>query len=493
MNKTSGILAIDQGTTSSRAIVFDSRANIATSAQLEFTQIYPNEGWVEHDPEEIWNSVISVSQEAINPAEQKGLKIAGIGITNQRETTVVWDRSTGKPIYNAIVWQDRRTSQQCAELKSQNLEHKVHNKTGLLLDPYFSASKISWILDNVDGARAKAESGELAFGTIDSWLVWKLTGGKVHATDATNAARTNLYNIHTGEWDPELLEIFQVPEAILPAVKDCSADYGLTAEGLFNQRFPIFGVAGDQQAASIGQCCFTPGSIKSTYGTGCFVLMNTGTKPLKSQNKLLTTIAYQLDGVTTYAIEGSIFVAGAAVQWLRDGIGVINDAKETEQLAKSIPNNAGVYVVPAFTGLGVPYWEPDVRGAIFGLTRATGPAELVRATLESVCYQTYDLFSALEQDGIKPLSLRVDGGMVANNWLLQFLSDTLNMQVQRPGILETTALGAAYLAGKKAGIYGDLDEFSQQWQCMAEFNPRIEKENRKALLDGWHDAVRRVM
>jgi len=475
MSSTECILSLDQGTTSTRAIVFDSNAKIVTTAQQEFPQIYPDDGWVEHDAEVIWQTAVDVATRAFKTAEDQGLKIVGIGITNQRETTVVWDKATGKPIYNAIVWQDRRTANVCRELKANNSneEATVQAKTGLLLDPYFSATKVAWILDHVDGARARAERGELAFGTIDSFLIWKLTGGKVHATDATNASRTNLYNIHSSEWDDSLLSLFNVPASVLPTVMDCSAHYGDTYDGLLSRPVPILGVAGDQQAASIGQCCFEPGSIKSTYGTGCFVLMNTGNKPVASQNRLLTTVAYQLDGEVTYAIEGAIFVAGAAVQWLRDGLGIISNAAESERMAKSLDGNSGIYVVPAFTGLGVPYWEPDVRGAIFGLTRASGPAEIVRSTLESVCYLTADLFAAMAQDGIKPSTLRVDGGMVANDWLLQFLSDVLDMTVFRPAVMETTALGAAYLAGRKAGVYGDFDEFTAKWRRAAEFEPRV--------------------
>jgi glycerol kinase len=492
MSQNNCVLAIDQGTTSTRAIVFDGNAKIITTAQQEFPQIYPSEGWVEHDPEAIWNSTVEVCRRAFDIAEGQGLKIASIGITNQRETSVVWDRSTGKPIYNAIVWQDRRTSAVCADLKKDGVEDMLRERTGLLLDPYFSATKVAWILDHVDGAREKAERGELAFGTIDCFLIWKLTGGKVHATDPTNACRTNLYNIHGGTWDPELLKVFRVPEAVLPKVLDCDAHFGDTDTALLGRAVPITGVAGDQQAASIGQCCFEPGSIKSTYGTGCFVLMNTGSEPIASKNRLLTTIAYQLDGVPTYAIEGSIFVAGAAVQWLRDGIGIISSASECEKLASGLASNSGIYLVPAFTGLGVPYWEPDVRGAIFGLTRATGPAELVRATLESVCYLTSDLFAAMAQDGIKPSTLRVDGGMVANDWLLQFLASVLDMTVCRPAVMETTALGAAYLAGRHAGIYGNFEEFTAQWRRAAQFEPDMSATEREELLRGWHDAVGRV-
>ena len=492
MNNKDCILAIDQGTTSSRAIVFDHNCKIVTTAQREFPQIYPGDGWVEHDPEAIWSSTLEVARRAFEVAEDQGLQIVGIGITNQRETSVIWDKITGKAIYNAIVWQDRRTSEGCKKFKEQGLEQELRELTGLLLDPYFSATKVSWVLDNVDGARQKAEKGELAFGTIDSFLIWNLTEGKSHVTDPTNASRTNLYNIHNGEWDGRLLEMFSVPEAILPDVLDCSGEFGKTHPSIFGRAIPILGVAGDQQAASIGQCCFEPGSIKSTYGTGCFVLMNTGAEAVTSNNQLLTTVGYQLGGKTTYAIEGSIFVAGAAIQWLRDELGIISSASETESMASGLTDNSGVYVVPAFTGLGVPYWEPNVRGAMFGLTRATGPAEIVRATLESVCYLTSDLFAAMAEDGIKPSTLRVDGGMVANDWLLQFLSNVLNMTVYRPAVMETTALGAAYLAGRHVGIYGSFEEFTKQWRRSATFEPCIDSQQRKKLLDGWHDAVHRV-
>lgn len=487
------ILAIDQGTTSSRAMVFDKQANVVTSEQQEFPQIYPGDGWVEHSPEAIWQSVKDVACRALATAEGRGLEALGIGITNQRETTLVWDRATGDPIYNAIVWQDRRTADLCRTLKNQHLEQLIHEKTGLLLDPYFSATKLSWILDHVPGARERAEKGELAFGTIDSFLVWRLTGGQSHTTDATNASRTSLYNIHTGDWDDELLDIFKIPRQLLPDVLDCDAHFGQTHTSLFGRAIPITGVAGDQQAASIGQCCFEPGSIKSTYGTGCFVLMNTGKQPLLSSNKMLATVAYQIDGTPTYAIEGSIFIAGAAIQWLRDGLGIISSAAETETMAQNLESNSGVHVVPAFTGLGVPYWQPEARGAIFGLTRATGPAEIVRATLEAICYLTADLFATMAEEGIKPTALKVDGGMVANNWLLQFLANILDMTVCRPRVMETTVLGAAYLAGRKSGLYGDFQDFAQQWEQDAEFNPDMSPENRTALLNGWHDAVQRVI
>lgn len=487
------VLVIDQGTTSSRAIVFDQGPGIVSVAQLELPQIYPDDGWVEHDPESIWNTVLSVSRQAFRDAEERGYRVVAIGITNQRETTVVWDRSTGEVIYNAINWQDRRTSGMCRDLREQNLEPSIQAKTGLLLDPYFSATKLSWILNHVEGARQKADKGELAFGTVDCFLLWRLTSGQSHTTDATNASRTSLYNIHTGIWDRELLDIFQIPESMLPEVFDCEALFGETDSAIFGRSIPVTGVAGDQQAASIGQCCFEQGDIKSTYGTGCFVLVNSGDTALVSKNRMLTTVAYQIDGKTTYALEGSIFMAGAAVQWLRDGLGIIKSSAETEKMAESMDSNAGVYLVPAFTGLGVPYWEPDVRGAIFGLTRATGRKEIVRATLESICYQTADLFTALAKDGIAPKTLRVDGGMVANNWLLQFLANILDMEVCRPEILETTALGAAYLAGGKIGLYGSFEELAKHWCPETEFSPKLGSEEREKLLSGWHDAVGRVI
>ena len=483
------ILAIDQGTTSSRAIIFDEQAKVVCVAQQEFAQIYPDDGWVEHDLEEIWTSTVSVVKQVLSNIGDH--KVAAIGITNQRETTAVWDRKTGKPIYNAIVWQDRRTSSQCQELKDQGIE--VQTRTGLLLDPYFSSTKLAWILDNVAGARTRAERGELAFGTVDSFLIWRLTQGKTHATDATNASRTNLFNIHDLSWDPELCRLFNVPQAVLPEVKDCAADYGATSREILGKEIPILGVAGDQQAATVGQCCFQPGSIKSTYGTGCFVLINSGDEIIESHNRLLSTVAYQLNGKATYALEGSIFVAGAVIQWLRDGLKIIASASETESLARSREDNAGVYMVPAFTGLGAPHWDPDARGAIFGLTRATTNAELVRAALESVCYQTYDLLSAMADDGIKPKSLKVDGGMVANDWLMQFLTDILNIPLQRPEVLETTALGAAYLAGMHTGVYGNLEEFSKRPQNDAHFSPDMDDNTRKKLITAWRNAIFKVV
>ena len=488
------ILAIDQGTTSSRAMIFDQSGQTVALAQQEFRQIYPQDGWVEHDPEEIWQSVLAVCRQLLQQAEATGIELAGIGITNQRETTLVWDRLTGKPLYNAIVWQDRRTADYCAELKALGNEEQVAERTGLLLDPYFSATKIGWILDNVDGARARAEQGELAFGTVDSFLLWRLTGGKVHATDATNASRTMLFNIHAQEWDKSLLDLFQIPGPLLPEVKDCIADFGATDANLFGRTMPIGGIAGDQQAAAIGQACLEQGMIKSTYGTGCFALMNTGKKALRSKNRLLTTVAYRVDGQTSYAIEGSIFVAGAAVQWLRDGLKLIDSVGEIEGLVKGLNSNRGVYLVPAFTGLGAPHWDPHARGAIFGLTRDTGIADIVRATLESVGYQTYDLMEAMKRDSkTASKTLRVDGGMVANNWFLQFLADLLDVPVERPRVTETTALGAAYLAGIQLGVFESLADIGNHWQRDALFTPKLNPAERHDLLRGWEKAVSKVL
>jgi glycerol kinase len=495
MEKSPCILAIDQGTTSSRSMIFAVDSTVIAVAQQEFAQHYPQDGWVEHDPEDIWQTTLATARQAVAEAEAKGFYVASAGITNQRETTVVWDRASGEPIYNAIVWQDRRTAAECAALKQQGAEAVVQQRTGLLVDPYFSASKISWILDNVDGARAKAERGELAFGTIDCFLIHRLTGGKSHLTDASNASRTSLYNIHSGEWDDELLTLFNVPSAILPTVLNCVDDFGGIDASLLasaGDDIAIRGVAGDQQAAAIGQCCFEPGEIKSTYGTGCFVLMNTGTQAVQSTNRLLTTVAYQLNGVRHYAIEGSIFIAGAAVQWLRDGLGIIDSAQQCQAMASSLDSNHGVYLVPAFTGLGAPWWDPDVRGAMFGLTRATGPEHFVRATLESVAYQTVDLFNAMAADGISPALLRVDGGMVANDWFIQFLADVLDITVQRPKLLETTALGAAYLAGIGAGLYTGFDQIKHNWQADSEFVASMPASQRQSLLADWHTAVNRL-
>jgi len=486
------ILSIDQGTTSSRAMLFDENGHACFTGQREFTQHFPKDGWVEHDPEEIWATTLEVVNEALDKAELEQREITAIGITNQRETTVVWDRKTGKPVYNAIVWQDRRTAEYCESLRTKAMESVVIDKTGLLLDPYFSGTKVNWILENVDGARASAENGQLLFGTIDSFLIWRLTDGKVHATDATNASRTLMFNIHQQAWDPELLEMLDIPESMLPDVRDCAADYGKTSQGLFGAEIQIAGVAGDQQAALVGQACFEPGMIKSTYGTGCFMVLNTGAKALTSNNKLLTTVGYRLDGVTTYALEGSIFVAGAAVQWLRDGLGIIDSASQTEAMAASLESNNGVYLVPAFTGLGAPHWDPDARGAIFGITRDTGPADLVRATLESVCYQTFDLLEAKRRDGLKPLRLRVDGGMVQNNWLCGFLADVLDIVVERPVVTETTALGAAYLAGLHIGLFDSTEDIAARWRPEREFDPVMKPAERNLLLADWHEAVIKV-
>lgn len=488
------LLAIDQGTTSSRAIIFDLDGHIIASSQQEFPQIFPQDGWVEHDPEAIWSTTEETCREAIKKASLQGSDILSIGITNQRETTIVWDKETGKPVYNAIVWQDRRTADVCQTLREQEgLTDKLTDKTGLLLDPYFSASKIQWILDNVEGTRARAEAGELLFGTVDTFLLWRLTGGRQHATDATNASRTLLFNIHTNEWDSELLELFNVPANMLPEVKDCAADYGKTKADLFGAEIAIGGIAGDQQAALIGQACFTPGMAKSTYGTGCFMIMNTGDKALKSQNRLLTTIGYRVNGKTSYALEGSIFMAGATIQWIRDGLQLISNAKETQSLAEQTGADNSVYMVPAFTGLGAPYWDPEARGAIFGLSRDTGIKEIVTAGLQSVCYQTRDLLQAMSQDGARPTCLRVDGGMVVNDWLVQFLADTLGVSIERPQVTETTALGVAYLAGLQAGAFESLEQVADLWHNEAKFEPEMKEEDRERLYSGWLEAVGKVL
>ena len=487
------LLSIDQGTTSSRAIIFDQRGIIVTTAQKEFTQFFPDDGWVEHDAEEIWDTTLAVCQEALKNAQLKASDIAGIGITNQRETTIVWDRATGKPIHRAIVWQDRRTSALCMDLKAQGHEASVQAATGLLIDPYFSATKVAWILDQVEGARERAEQGELAFGTVDSFLLWRLTGGASHKTDATNACRTLLFNIHTQQWDDAMLKLFRVPKALLPTVEDCAADFGRTVPELLGGSIPVAGIAGDQQAALIGQACFQPGMIKSTYGTGCFMILNIGKEALASENRLLTTVGYRLQGEVTYALEGSIFIAGAAIQWLRDGIALISNARETEAMAQEIGVEHGVYMVPAFTGLGAPYWDPEARGALFGLTRDTGIKDIVTAGLQSVAYQTKDLIHAMEGDGAgKPTTLRVDGGMVANNWVVQFLSDVLNVNVDRPAVIETTALGAAYLAGLQVGIYNSLEDIASLWHCERHFSPDMQDDLRDHLYQGWLKAVARV-
>jgi glycerol kinase len=487
------LLAIDQGTTSSRAIVFSRDAKIAAVAQREFRQIYPRPGWVEHDPEEIWTTTLAVAKEAFDRAEAGGGRIAAIGITNQRETTIVWDRATGAPICNAIVWQDRRTADACARIKALGLEETVRDRTGLVLDPYFSATKVAWMLDNVAGARARGEKGALAFGTIDSFLIWRLTGGKRHVTDATNASRTSVYNIRASHWDDALLQSFGVPRAVLPEVLDCAANFGATQSSLFGRPVPIYGVAGDQQAAAIGQACFEPGAIKSTYGTGCFVLVQTGDELVRSKNNLLGTIASRMKGKTRYAMEGSIFIAGAAIQWLRDSLKIISSAAESETLAKSVSGNGGVYLVPAFVGLGAPHWAPDARGVLCGLTRASGRAEIARAALESVVYQTADLLQAISADGVRPSALRVDGGMVRNDWLMQFLADILDLPVERPEIMETTALGAAFLAGQQAGLYDSTEDVAAVWARNARFEPKMKPADRRALLEGWTKAVTRAL
>jgi glycerol kinase len=490
------VLAIDQGTTSSRAIVFRDDISIAAVAQAEFPQHFPASGWVEHEPEDIWVSTVITCRDALEKAGITAKDIAAIGITNQRETTVVWDRVTGQAVHRAIVWQDRRTADICARLKSGGHEAAISAKTGLIIDPYFSGTKVAWILDSVPGARKRAEAGELLFGTVDCYLLWRLTGGKVHATDATNASRTLLFNIHTGQWDDDLLKILRVPRSMLPEVKDSSHHFGDSTPDLFGGAIAIAGIAGDQQAATIGQACFSPGMIKSTYGTGCFALLNTGDTPVASKNKLLTTIAYQLKGKRTFALEGSIFVAGSAVQWLRDGLGLIAQADETGPLADKSDTTQQVYLVPAFVGLGAPYWNPRVRGALFGLTRNTGPAELAHAALESVCYQTFDLREAMRADwpgGKAANVLRVDGGMTASDWTMQRLADLLDAPVDRPMIQETTALGAAYLAGLNAGVYPEPSKFADNWRLERRFKPAMGAATREKKLKGWARAVRGVL
>jgi glycerol kinase len=490
---TSYLLAIDQGTTSSRAILFDREGNAVHSAQREFPQHFPADGWVEHDPEAIWESVLDTCREVLARPGVGLEQVAGIGITNQRETTLLWDRATGEALHPAIVWQDRRTSDSCHGLRDAGHETLVNQRTGLLIDPYFSATKLAWLLDNVEGARARAERGELAFGTVDTFLIWRLTGGRVHATDATNASRTMLFDIHRQCWDSELLALFEIPGSLLPEVKDSSDDFGTTEAKWLGGSLPIAGVAGDQQAALFGQACFEPGMGKSTYGTGCFMIVNTGEHAEASRNRLLTTVGYRLNGVPTYAMEGSIFVAGATMQWLRDGLKLFANAAETEQLASQTSAGHHVYLVPAFTGLGAPYWDPKARGAILGLTRDTGIAEIVAAGLQAVCYQTRDLQECMSDDmSAEPGALRVDGGMVANNWLMQFLADMLGVEVDRPAILEITALGAAYLAGLRLGWYQDLAEISALWSCERRFLPSMSAQRRDQLYTGWLEAVGRV-
>jgi glycerol kinase len=486
------ILAIDQGTTSSRALIFDANMQVIATAQQEFPQHFPKSGWVEHAPSDLWGTTLTTCRNAITKADLTASDIAAIGITNQRETTVVWDRATGVPLYNAIVWQDRRTAEYCRSLQDAGRDAMITAKTGLLADPYFSGTKLKWILDTIPNARARAINGEILFGTVDSFLIWKLTGGEAHVTDATNAARTMLYDIHKGAWSKTICDLFDIPMAMLPEVKDCAADFGTTDPDLFGAALPILGVAGDQQAATIGQACFEPGMLKSTYGTGCFALLNTGDKPVASKSRLLTTIAYQLDGKPTYALEGSIFVAGAVVQWLRDAAGMITDAKDTQALAEQADPEQEVIIVPAFTGLGAPYWNPDCRGAMFGLTRNSGPAELARAALESVGFQTRDLLEAMHADwqgADTDPTLRVDGGMSANDWAMQFLSDIIDAPVDRPTVLETTAMGAAWLAGQRAGLYPDMAGFAKNWAIDCTFVPAMKSDKRDARYAAWKRAV----
>lgn len=485
------ILALDQGTTSSRAMIFDKKGSIVSSAQKEFRQIYPHAGWVEHDGNEIWSTQASVVAEAIAQGGLNGNNIAGIGITNQRETTLIWDRKTGEPVYNAIVWQDRRTSDFCDELKEQGHLEMFRDKTGLIIDSYFSATKIKWILDNVEGVRDRAEKEELAFGTMDTWIIWKFTRGDLHITDATNASRTMLYNIKEGIWDNEILDMLDIPKSLLPEVKQSSEIYGRTRTTIFSSKIPIAGIAGDQQAALFGQRCIQSGMVKNTYGTGCFMIMNTGDKPIKSENNLLTTIAWEIDGEVTYALEGSIFIGGAVVQWLRDELGLIRESTIVEALAKTVPDNDGVYIVPAFAGLGAPHWNQHARGTIVGMTRGTNSAHFARAALEAIAYQTRDVLKAMEADSdIDIRELRVDGGATANNLLMQFQADILGAPVIRPKVLETTALGAAYLAGLAVGYWENQEEISEQWQEDSRFEPSMNDSDVDKLISGWNRALK---
>lgn len=485
------IMSLDQGTTSSRCILFDKQGNICSMAQREFTQIYPQPGYVEHNPMEIWSSQLGVAIEAMAMVNAKPEQIVGIGITNQRETTIVWDKKTGEPVYNAIVWQCRRTADIIDKLKADGMEEKIKEKTGLIPDAYFSATKIVWILDNVEGARERAEKGELIFGTVDTWLIWNLTKGKVHVTDYTNASRTMLYDINNLKWDEELLEYFNIPESMLPTVRPSSYVYGYTDPLVLGGQIPIAGAAGDQQSALFGQCCFDKGDIKNTYGTGCFLLMNTGEKPIRSRNGLVTTIAATPEGKINYALEGSVFVAGASIQWLRDGMRIIKDAKQSEEYALEVADTTGVYIVPAFAGMGAPYWNQYARGSVFGITRGCRKEHFIRATLESIAYQTHDVIKAMEEDADICLSnLKVDGGASANNFLMQFQSDILNVNVNRPDCIETTALGAAYLAGLATGYYKDTDEIKANWQLGKSFSPKMDEEKRTSLLKGWKKTVK---
>ena len=495
MSQEKYILALDEGTSSARAIVFDHSGEIRSVAQKEFTQIFPQSGWIEHNPDEIWSSQASVIAEAITQIDINGKNIAGIGITNQRETTIVWDSETDEPIYNAIVWQDRRTSDYCDQLRSEGMTELIRKKTGLIIDAYFSATKIKWILDHVSGARKRAEQGKLRFGTVDSWLIWRLTRGEVHVTDVTNASRTMLFNIHTLDWDEELLDLFDIPRSMMPTVKSCSEVYGHTKTTLFAHEVPICGIAGDQQAALFGQMCVDRGDIKNTYGTGCFLVMNTGNQPIISQNNLLTTVAWQIGQETTYALEGSIFVAGSVVQWLRDGLGIIRSSSEIEQLASTVPDTGGVYFVPALTGMGAPYWDQHARGIICGISRGTTSAHIARAALEGIAFQTYDIMNAIMRDtGTQIRQLKVDGGASRNNLMMQFQADILNAEIIRPKITETTALGAAYLAGLATGYWDSLDEVKRQWQAERRFLPeRANTDEIARAKAGWADAVRRAL
>ena len=487
------IVSIDQGTTSSRAILFNLKGQSVYTSQTEFTQYFPKDGWVEHNPNEIWSTTLKVLKNVIKKSKTLKGKILTIGITNQRETTILWDKTTGKVVYNAIVWQDRRASDYCKKLIKQKKETIIYNKTGLLIDAYFSATKIKWIIDNVPKARELINKKRLLFGTVDSFLLWKLTNGADHATDATNASRTMLFNITTNKWDDQILKMLNIPKSILPTVKDCAADFGHTDPSLTGKSYSITGMVGDQQSATIGQCCFEPGSLKSTYGTGAFVLLNTGNKKIYSKNRLLTTIGYRINGKTTYALEGSIFIAGAGVQWLRDKIKLIKKASDTEKIIKSLKSNKGIYLVPAFTGLGAPYWAVNARGVLSGLTRDTGPKEIVRATVESVAYQTHDLFEAMNNDGLKPRIIKVDGGMVKNNWFSQFLSDVVNIKVLRPKVDETTALGAAFMAGLQIGVYKSLKDISKNWKADRIFNPKMKIQHRKNLIKGWKSVIKKTL
>ena len=487
------LVAIDQGTTSTRAVLFSLSGKLIYISQKEFRQYFPKNGWVEHNPNEIWNTVKKVLTDVITKSKKLKGKILTIGITNQRETTILWDKKTGKHVYNAIVWQDRRTAEFCKKYKTKKKEKIINKKTGLLIDPYFSGTKIKWILENIPKAKKLAKNNQLLFGTVDTFLIWKLTKGKVHATDATNACRTMLFNISNNKWDKDILKSLKIPNHILPVVKNSSDNFGYTDKSITEKSYPINGVVGDQQAATIGQSCFTSGSVKSTYGTGAFILMNTGNKKIYSKNQLLTTICYRLNGKTTYALEGSIFIAGAGVQWLRDKIKIIKNASETEKVVKKLKSNNGVYLVPAFTGLGAPYWNPNSRGIICGLTRDTSQNEIIRATLESVAYQSYDLFNAMKNDGLKPSLIKVDGGMVKNKWFCQFLSNVINTKVIRPKVQETTALGAAFMAGLKIGVYKSLSDISKNWKIDKKFVPKISKRNRTILLKGWGQAIRKTL